>query len=419
MNRAAFYPTFVALIVAVSCSREGTKTAAKSDSAAMADMPGMGEKPSDSAKAGDAPAGALASSVVLTAAQVQHGGIKWATVSMGTASSSATVPGEITPNEDRTVRLGAPAPGRVVNVEVKQGDRVSAGQPLVTMQSPAAGAAQSDVSKADAEVAARRAEAQYAASAKSRAERLLALKAIPRQEYERALADDERARAMLAQAESEARRARATAEQLSAGATASGEIVVRAPAAGVVLARTAMPGTVVEAGAPLIVVTDPASLWLTINAPEQLAGLFRTGGRLRFTTSAFPRETFSATIDAVGAGLEPETRTVTVRAAVVGNGRLKPQMLATVTVEDAGAVPVAFVPEEAVQLLQGKPHVFLARPDGKGGARFDRREVTVGSRTQGRVAVLSGLSAGDVVAAAGAFAVKAEFQKATMSKMEM
>jgi membrane fusion protein, heavy metal efflux system len=213
---------------------------------------------------------------------------------MGTAAATATVPGQVVPNEDRTARLGAPAGGRVVVVRVSPGDRVRRGDVLVTLQSPEAGAAQSDLSKATAAVASARAQATYARSARERADRLLALKAIPRQDAERAVADDELARATLAQAEAELRRARNAAGQLGAGASATGEIALRSPLAGVVLARTAVPGAVVEAGAPLVVVTDPASLWVTISAPEALAGLFRRGSQLRFTVPAYPADTFAA-----------------------------------------------------------------------------------------------------------------------------
>src|SRR5262245_10700601 len=403
------------IVVAISCGTEAPKEGGGAKDTSMAGMPGMSGMREENTKAG-----ALPSSVTFTAAQVQHGRVKWSAVTMSTTGGSAVVPGEVSANEDRTARLGAPTRGRVVNVPVRPGDRVTAGQALVTMQSPEAGMAQSDVSKAEAELSSRRAESQYAASARARAERLLALKAIPRQDYERAVTDDERARSALAQAEAEVRRARSTAEQLGVGASGGGEVVLRAPFAGTVLARTAVPGTVVEAGAPLVVVTDPSSLWLAVNAPEQLAGLFQRGGRLRFTVRAYPADTFSARVDAVGAGLEPETRTLSVRADVTGGiGRLKPQMLASVLVEGVGNVTAAFIPEDALQLIQGKPHVFLARPDTSGGARFDRREVVVGSRSGGRVPVLRGLAAGDVVVTAGAFGVKAQFQKATMPKMEM
>lgn len=429
-----------ATIAVVGCTRstpeskdqngKGTSAAGKDTTQPMADMPGMaGMSPKSTTDSGSGPdrdasdtakmTGMLPPSVTLTAAQIDHGSVKWGAVAMETSSGSAVVPGEVTPNEDRTARLGAPARGRVISVPVRPGDRVARGQALVTMQSPDVGMAQSEISKAEAELASRRAEAQYANAARGRAERLLALKAIPRQDYERSVADDEHARASLAQAEAELRRARATGDQLSAGREANGEVVLRAPFAGVVLARTAVPGTVVDAGAPLIVVTDASSLWLSINAPETMAALFHRGGRLRFAVPAYPIDTFTARVDAVAAGLDPETRTLSVRAAIANSAKLKAQMLANVLVEGGGNVPAAFVPDDAVQLLQGKPNVFLARPDGKGGAQFERREVVLGSRAGGRVAVLRGLNAGDLVALSGAFAVKAAFQKATMPKMEM
>jgi cobalt-zinc-cadmium efflux system membrane fusion protein len=364
-------------------------------------------------------AGALPKSLMFTAAQVAHGGVRWEVVTIATSSVTATVPGEVVPNEDRTARLGAPARGRVVSVWVRPGDRVNTGQVLVTLQSPDAGMAQSDVAKADAEVGSRQAEAKYAASARARADRLLALKAIPRQDYDRAIADDEHARAALAQAQAEAQRARTTAAQLSVGSAGNGEIVIRAPAAGVVLTRAALPGTVVEAGTSLVVITDPASLWLTVNAPEPMTALFHRGSRLRFTVPAYPADTFVAQVDAIGAGLEADTRTLSVRALVSSRDRLKPEMLASVIVDAAGGVPAALLPDDAVQLLRDKSYVFLARPDGKGGAQFEPREVVVGSRSGGRVTVVRGLAPGDIAVVAGAFAVKAEFQKATMPKMEM
>ena len=362
-----------------------------------------------------------AAEITFSAAQVQHGTVHWAPVTMGSAASTASVPGELTVNEDRTARLGAPGRGRIIAVRVQPGDRVSNGQVLVTMQSADAGMAQSDASKATAEVTSRRAQAQYAGSARARAERLLALKAIPRQDYERAIADDEQSRAALQQAEAELRRARSTANLMGAsGSSASGEVVLRSTLDGVVLARPAQPGAVVDAGAPLVTVTDASTLWLQVKAPEQLSALFRRGNPLRFTVPAFPTDNFTARTDAVGAGLDPDTRTLAVRGVVPnGNGRLKPEMLATVLVDGGQRSTAALVPEAAVQQIDGKPVVFIAHPDAKGGARFERREVEVGSRTNGQVAVLKGLVAGDVIVTAGAFAVKAEFQKGSMPKMEM
>lgn len=361
------------------------------------------------------------SGIAFNAAQIRHGGVRWGPVTMGSAAGTASIPGELTVNEDRTARLGAPGRGRIIAVRVQPGDRVANGQVLVTMQSADAGMAQSDVGKATAELSSRRAQAQYAGSARARAERLLSLKAIPRQDYERAIADDEQARAALQQAEAELRRARSTANLMGAsGVSASGEVVLRSPLSGVVLARPAQPGAVVDAGAPLVTVTDPSSLWLQVKAPEQLSALFHRGNPLRFTVPAYPTDDFTARTDAVGAGLDPDTRTLAVRGVVPNaNGRLKPEMLATVLVDGGQRTTAALVPETAVQLMDGKPVVFIAHPDAKGGARFERRDVEVGSRTNGLVAVLRGLAAGDVIVTSGAFAVKAQLQKGSTPEMDM
>jgi cobalt-zinc-cadmium efflux system membrane fusion protein len=357
--------------------------------------------------------------LTLTAAQIAHGKIAWAPVTMGTASASATVPGQITTDEDRTVRLGAPARGRVISVSVSPGDRVTRGQSLVVLQSADAAAAQSDVAKATAALSSRRAQATYAKTAKDRAERLLAMKAVPRQDYDRAVADDELAQSELHESEAELHRARTLADQLGADASSGGTIILRSPQEGVVLSRSGVPGAVVEAGALMVVVTDPSRLWLLVNAPEQFAGLFRTGSQLRFIVPAYP-DSFSARITALGAGLEQDTRTLQVRGVVDSRGgRLKPGMLATVAVSGARQMEAALLPDDAVQPMQGKQYVFVAAPDGKGGAQITRREVEVGSRANGQVAVLRGVNAGDVIVTSGAFAVKAEFQKSSMPKMEM
>ena len=386
----------------------------------MASMPGM-NMPGDTAGGRDDTTAASSSErVAFTAAQIRNGRVQWAPAAFGTAAVVATVPGQLVPDEDRTARLGAPASGRVTAVRVRPGDRVTRGQALVTLQSPEAGAARADVTKAEAEVASRQAQATYARAARDRAERLLALKAIPRQDYERAIADDELARAALAQANAEHRRARSTADQLGVSASAAGEIVIRATLAGVVLERTATPGAVVEAGSPLVVISDPATLWLSIDAPEGLAAQFRVGETLHFTVPAHGKESFPARVDAIGAGLSPERRTLPIRAVVANrSGRFKAEMLATVLVAGTGSVSAVVLPEDAVQFLNGRTVVFIARPDSTGGATFVPREVQAGSRAGGTVAVTAGLRAGEMVVTQGAFAVKAELLKSAMPKMEM
>jgi cobalt-zinc-cadmium efflux system membrane fusion protein len=402
----------VGLAIAAACSRDRPAGSTRADSLpdsastganAMADMPGM--------KTGE---------ISLTAAQVEHGRIRWEPAVAGTNVQETALPGQLVANEDRTVRLGAPVGGRIVSISVRPGDRVAQGRVLVTLQSPEAAMAQADLGKAEAEAASRQAQGLYARSVRERAERLMALKAIPRQDYERAIADEELARAALTQAQAELRRARSTALQLGASASVSGLVELRSPQRGVVLARTAVPGAVVEAGTPLVVVTDPSSLWLVVSATEKASGLLRTGSPLRFSVPAFPADTFAAPVDAVGAGLDSATRTLSIRATVKNSeGRLKPEMLATVLVRGQSRAPAVLLSADAVQLINGNPTVFIAVPDGTGGARFEARTVKAGSTAGNRVSVVEGISAGELIVVQGAFTLKAELQKSTGPKMVM
>ena len=151
----------------------------------------------------------------------------------------------------------------------------------------------------------------------------------------------------------------------------------------------------------------------------------KVGADLRFVVAALPADTFRARLTVVGAGLDPETRTLAARAVVPNPGRrLKPAMLASVllpaTAPARGQSATAVVlPSGAIQLVDGKPSVFIATPDGKGGARFTARAVEVAPGAGSSVAVTRGLSPGELVVIEGASAVKAELKKAASPKMEM
>lgn len=358
---------------------------------------------------------ANATTVTFTPAQVSHGGVRWEAATSGSVGSRTELPGRLVPDDDRTTRVSAPLQGRVVAVHVKFGDRVTRGQPLVSLRSPEAASARADEAKAVADLNAREAAVNYAKRARERAERLLELKAIAAQEVERARTDEQLAEAAKAQAQAEVIRARTTLRDY--GATAgSGDVVLRAPAAGVVVARDAVPGMVVEPGAPLVTITDASSLWLDIAATESVATALERLQRVDFTVPAFGDEKFHARIESVGAALDSQTRTLPVRAiAASAGGRLKPGMFATVWVEGTPATLVT-VPDGAVQLLDQKPVVFVVKPDGSGGGVMTRRDVEPGPRQSGRAAILKGLQPGELVVVDGAFAVKSEFARGKMAE---
>ena len=352
--------------------------------------------------------------LTLSSDAIQHGAIRWAPATLRLVGSAAEVPGQLVVNEDRTIRIGARAEARVLAVQVQVGDRVHAGQALVALESGEATTARADHNKALADLNARKAAATYARAAHERADRLLIVKAIPRQDVERAAADDELAKSEVIRADAEVARTRSELARLGVGP--NGNMAMRSSIGGVVLSRDARPGTVVQPGAPLVVVSDPSTLWLDVLVSDRAAAALRTGGRLRFAVPAYPADTFFARIVSVGGALDSATRTIMVRGLVDNmRGKLRSQMFATVWLDGGGAQQVLTVPEGAVMLLDERAVVFIARPEKNGAAHFERRNVTTGGTSGGMVEILSGLAPGDLVVTDGAFAVKSELSRSKMS----
>ena len=169
------YLTVCLLLAIVSCSGEKQS----------------GEPEEKSEAEGEQENGSMSNAVELTAAQIRNGKVKWALPVVSAIGATVEVPAQLVANEDKTSRVSAPAEARAIAVHVSPGETVARGAPLVTLQSQDANMARADVAKAQAEVASRQAALVYSRTARERAERLLNLKAIPRQEYERAIADDE------------------------------------------------------------------------------------------------------------------------------------------------------------------------------------------------------------------------------------
>ncbi len=356
--------------------------------------------------------------LAFTAAQIEHGGVEWRAAVSSAVATTLELPGELVPDDDHTARLGAPVGGRVMSVQVRLGDRVSEGQPLVTLQSPDASAARADHEKALADLAANTATATFTSAERQRHERLLVIKAGSRQELEQAASADAGAQAAVRHAESEVARTLATMRQLGVSIdAASGTMVLRSPISGVVLRREAEPGTVAMAGAPLVTVSDPRTLWLEVAASDRAVSDVRVGARVRFTVPALVRDTFEARVQSVGSALDETTRTVPVRVVVANaTGKLRVGMFATVWIDGTGTRDAVLVPSAAVQQLDNQPVVFIATPDGKGGASFEHRPVRTGSIVGSQIQLLDGVRAGDQIVFAGAFAVKSEFARAKMAR---
>jgi cobalt-zinc-cadmium efflux system membrane fusion protein len=366
---------------------------------------GRAESPQE---ADSAPA-VMPTDVTLSAEQISHGAVKWKPAAQSTVTETVELPGELKVDDDRTIRVSVPTRGRVLTVRANVGDSVVRDQVVASLLSDEATAARANAAKATAELGHHQAALDFARLSRERAERLLALKAVSQQEVERARTDEKAAAAAFAQAQADAERASTALAILDVDAT-TGHVQLRSTLAGVVLSRETVPGAVVDAGATMMVVTNPDSLWLQVAVPDRLASTIRSGARLRFSVAAMPGDTFDARVVRLATSVDPATRTVLVRAIVPNpKRRLRPEMLATVRLETGTPQTGVEVPDAAVQRLGDRPVVFIAEPDGRGGARFTPRDVDVAATAEGGGRIIRGVKPGELVVTEGAFTIKAQF----------
>ena len=359
--------------------------------------------------------------VSLPEAAQQQAGISTETAKRLTRVDRVEAPGVLALDEKRTARLGSLVEGMVVRTMAEVGDRVRPGQVLAEMHSHVVHDAWADYRKAVADRRRRETELAFARQAEERAARLLAEKAISRQEAQSAEVGRIDAESQLDMARTEVRRAEEALEHLGVtnAEDPSGEsgeyIPVRSPLHGVVLEKEITQGTAVTVGSPLFVVADLTELWAVAEIDETELPLVKPDRDVELRVAAYPGETFAGRITFVADTVNPKTRRVTVRSQVPNpDGRLKPEMYAALTLSAGEPRDLLAVPSRAVQEVRGRPIVFVRTTEGS----FERRDVALGPEDEGWVEVRSGLKEGEAVATTGSFLLKSELLKGTMAGEE-
>lgn len=198
-------------------------------------------------------------------------------------------------------------------------------------------------------------------------------------------------------------RDQAKSEYVTAGAvidlarTRLAKTVIRAPFEGIVGLRQASPGDYVKAGQDLVNLEDIQPIKVEFRIPQRFLGSLRTGQAVRLTTDAFPGEGFDGTVYAVDPQIDPEGRSLRVRARVDNARlRLRPGLFVRVRLELDRRDDALVIPEQAIVPRGDKRFVFKV-VDGKAV----ETPVVLGQRAYGEAEVVEGLSAGDVVVTAG------------------
>jgi len=336
--------------------------------------------------------------------------------------------GRLTTNENTTWRVGAITDGRIIVASAKVGDHVEKGQVLARMHSHDIHESRALYRKAVGDHNRMESNAAFATKQRDRMKRLYEMKAASQEQVEQAENELKNAQNAQKNAEIEVNRTRMhLVEFLEIPVEGAEEhqhdpspethledlIPIRAPAAGIVLTRNITPGAVVSTAGDLFVICDLSTIWAMAAVQEEFLSKVHTGMRARLSVQAYPEKTFAGRIVKIDEKLDAETRTVPVRVEVDNrNGLLKPEMYATVELDAGGSEAALFVPQVAVQDVNGQPTVFVEKAPGK----FEARPVELGRTLEGLVRIPSGLKAGERVVAGGSFILKSQLLKASLSE---
>lgn len=376
-------------------SGSGSSGAKTSDQEAVRPKPQMA--PSSATVTGDV--------VTLAADAPELSKIRVETVKLEpVAVDEVLAPGNVETNPNRVAHALLPVPGRITSVAVKLGDPVREGDPLVTVESPEVDAAELAYRQAEAALSQVRAAEIKAQADADRLADLFEHQAVAQKEVLAARNTLVQVKAGVQQAEAGRLQTLRRLELLGLKPGSFGQrVTVRAPLAGKILAISVVSGEYRnDLTAPLLTIADLRNLWVSSNVPESYIRHCRVGGPVLIELVAFPGETFRGRVSHIADTVDPDTRTIKVRAELDNaSGRFRPEMYGRIRYGEASQ-PLPVVDDNAVVQMEGKNVVFVEQSRG----RFVRRAVTVGKRIDERLAIEKGLAAGERVVVAGTIYLK-------------
>jgi multidrug efflux pump subunit AcrA (membrane-fusion protein) len=320
---------------------------------------------------------------------------------------------------DEQAEVSAEAAGRVIETPVERGSRVAQGAQLARisavetsaqLQEAEANAGQLEArlglsagqtfdAKRVPDVMNAKASLEWAEAEFGRIGSLLQQKVVSQSEYDQRRAQVEAARQQYQMAQNVAeqsyRSLGAARARVALARKALSDTTIRAPFSGLVAERVVSLGDYVTRGARVATVVriDPMRIELTV--PEQSLSLVKVGQPVRVTVDAYPGEEFTAKIRYVSPSLRADQRALTVEAIAANrDGRLKPGLFATASIQQPESAPALLVPASAVETVSGTSRVYVVKGD-----KVEERIVTLGEVVGRQVELTSGVAKGDVVAA--------------------
>ncbi|TXH20356.1 MAG: efflux RND transporter periplasmic adaptor subunit [Chitinophagaceae bacterium] len=289
-----------------------------------------------------------------------------------TFSEKISVPGTIVSSD--AIEIHPEVSGRVVQLNVRDGAYVQKGQVLAKIYD---GDLQARLNKLYI-------QEKIAQNNEDRANQLLKIEGISRQDYETSLLNLNNIKADISILKTEIART-----------------VVHAPFSGKLGLRAMSQGAYVSPASVIATISKTSDLKLDFTVPEKYVSQIKTGNHVNFTIEGSTKQ-YTATIIATEPSITVDNRTLTVRANVLGSqtdvlaGSFAEVVLSFVDTENS-----VFVPSQAlVPTARGKQIILFK----SGKALFN--DVTTGYRDTARVAILTGVAVGDTIVTSNIMSMK-------------
>ena len=154
-------------------------------------------------------------------------------------------------------------------------------------------------------------------------------------------------------------------------------------------------GELVKAQMPVIAVVRVDPLKVVAEIPEKMAPWIRDGQPVELHVDAYPSRAFEGKVSRISPAVNTATRAFPFEALVPNRDAvLKPGTFARVHIESGKEDQVLTLPYSTLQYRYGVNRVFVVDND-----KLAAKELKVGDRIGDRIEILSGVNAGDKVAA--------------------
>ena len=312
---------------------------------------------------------------------------------------SVSAPGKVEANTNRLSHVVLPVTGRVATVLVKTGDFVRQGQALLTVESADVDAAVSGFQQTQAGVTQAKSALAKSQMDLDRAKDLYDHGAVPQKDVLNAQAITVQAQAAVEQSQAATEQARRRLQILGLDTGTFGQrLTIHAPLSGKLLEMSVVNGEFRnDLSAPLMTIADLSAVWVTSDVPETAIRFIKRGEPVKIELAAYPGETFKGRVALISDMVDPQTRTIKVRAELANaDGRLKPEMFGKIQLTVQTELRPT-VPTSAIIAADGKTLVW--RENRKGA--FQKVAVITGAQVGDRIAITEGLSAKDRIVVDG------------------